>query len=181
MPNPDAHQSKVRSTSSSRCSGQSKTLCPGMLKPDRCSRPQTTLKIFCDRFLDHICNTRLRNLKEKTQDSTSECFTYVPGVKNRAPDTLSRHPTGDHHPPKVVLHDDVHSIQDCDVTPPPNIPTQLTAGICIDDQLHSIRMENQLQESLLSSTHTVSIILGASPNCYIVRRQYAPPSLHHRK
>lgn len=29
---------------------------------------------------------------------------HVPGVKNRPPDALSRHPTGDHSPPKTVLH-----------------------------------------------------------------------------
>ena len=83
---------------------------------------------------------------------------HIPGVKNRAPDTLSRHPTGDHHPPKMVLHDKIHSIQDSTAAPPPRIPTQLIAGICTDDQLHSIRTENQLQESLLSSLHSTHTV-----------------------
>ena len=83
---------------------------------------------------------------------------HIPGVKNRAPDTLSRHPTGDTQPPKLVLHDDVHNIRDDTTIPPPPIPTNLIAGVCTDDQLHAIQMENQLQESLISSlhyTHTV--------------------------
>ena len=115
------------------------------------------LKIFGDRSLHHICNTRLRNLKEKTLRYHFK-MVHIPGVKNRAPDTLSRHPTGDHHPPKMVLHDDIHSIQDNTAIPPPHIPTQLMAGICTDDQLHSIRTENQLQESLLSSLHSTHTV-----------------------
>ena len=115
------------------------------------------LKIFGDRSLDHICNTRLRNLKEKTLRYHFK-MVHIPGVKNRASDTLSRQPTGDHHPPKMVLHDDIHSMQDSTATPPPHIPTQLIAGLCIDDQLHSIRTENQLQESLLSSLHSTHTV-----------------------
>ena len=81
---------------------------------------------------------------------------HIPGVKNRAPDTLSRHPTGDHHPPIMILRDDVHSIQDNIATPPLHIPTQLIAGICTDDQLHSTQAENQLQESIISSLHSTN-------------------------
>ena len=44
------------------------------------------LKIFGDRSLDHICNTRLRNLKEKTLRYHFK-IVHIPGVKNRAPDT----------------------------------------------------------------------------------------------
>ena len=82
------------------------------------------LKIFGDRSLDHSCNTRLRNLKEKTLRYHFK-MVHIPGVKNRAPDTLSRHPTGDHHPPKMVLHDDIHSIQESTAIPPTHIPIQL--------------------------------------------------------
>ena len=55
---------------------------------------QPLLKIFGDRSLDNISNTRLRNLKEKT---LRYCFkmVYIPGVKNKAADTMSRHPSGD--------------------------------------------------------------------------------------
>ncbi len=115
------------------------------------------LKIFGDRSLDHICNTRLRNLKEKTLRYHFK-IVHIPGVINTAPDTLSRHPTGDHHPPKMVLHDDIHSIQDSTAIPPPHIPTQLIAGICTADQLHAIQTENQLQESLVSSLHSIHTV-----------------------
>ncbi len=81
------------------------------------SKVKHWLKIFGDRSLDHICNTRLRNLKEKTLRYHFK-IVHIPGVKNKAPDTLSRHPTGDRHPPKMVLHDDIHSIQDGVATPP---------------------------------------------------------------
>ncbi len=115
------------------------------------------LKIFGDRSLDHICNTRLRNLKEKTLRYHFK-IVHIPGVKHKAPDTLSRHPTGDCHPPKMVLHDDIHSIQDGVATPPLRIPTQLIAGISTDNQLDSIQMEDQLQSSLISSLHSLHSI-----------------------
>ena len=116
------------------------------------------LKIFGDRSLDHICNTRLRNLKEKTLRYHFK-MVHIPGVKNRAPDTLSRHPTGNNQPPKMVLRDDIHTVQDSITIPSPRIPSNLMAGVCTDDQLYAIRVENQLQESLIStlhSTHTVN-------------------------
>ena len=128
-----------------------------MQKPDHCSRPQTTLKIFGDRSLDHICNTRLRNLKEKTLRYRFK-MVHIPGIKNRASDTLSRHPTGNNQPPKMVLHDDIHTIQDSAAIPTPRIPTNLMAGVCTDDQLHAIRAENQLQESLVSTLHSTDTV-----------------------
>ena len=118
---------------------------------------QPLLKIFGDRSLDNISNTRLRNLKEKTLRYRFR-MVHIPGVKNRAPDTLSRHPTGDTQPPKMVLHDDVHNIQDGSIIPPPLIPTNLIAGLCTDDQLYAIRTENQLQESLISSLHSTHTV-----------------------
>ena len=132
------------------------------------------LEIFGDRSLDHICNTRLRNLKEKTLRYHFK-IVHIPGVKNRAPDTLSRHPTGDQHPPKMVLHDDIHNIQDSTAIPPPHIPTQLIASICTADQLYTIRTENQLQESLLSSLHSIHTVNWEQ----VQTAQHAPPPLHH--
>ena len=119
------------------------------------------LKIFGDRSMDNISNTRLRNLKEKTLRYHFKMI-HIPGIKHRAPDTLSRYPTGDPHPPKMGLQDDIQSIKDSSGiahTPPLYIPTQLIAGINTEDQLHSHLMENGLQETLLStlhSTHTVN-------------------------
>ena len=110
------------------------------------------LIIFSDRSLDHITNTRLRNLKGKTLRYRFK-MVHIPGIKNRAPDTFSRHPTGDHHPPKMILHDDMHSVQDLFATPPLHIPNQLIAGLSMED-LASSQMEDQLQESLISSLHS---------------------------
>ncbi len=85
---------------------------------------------------------------------------HIPGIKHIAPDTLSRYPTADPHPPKMGLQDNIRSIIDGAHTPPPlHIPTQLIAGNNTDDQLHSHLMENRLQDTLLStlhSTHTVN-------------------------
>lgn len=44
------------------------------------------LKIFSDRSLDHISNTRLRNLKEKTLRYRFKII-HIPGIKNKTPDT----------------------------------------------------------------------------------------------
>ncbi len=83
---------------------------------------------------------------------------HIPGVKNRTPDTLSRHPTGDQNPPKMVLHDDIHGIQDCTTAPTLHIPTQLMAGICTEDQLYSLEVEQELQESFISSLHSTHTV-----------------------
>ena len=67
------------------------------------------LKIFGDRSLEDIPNTRLRNLKEKTLRYRFSII-HVPGMKNRAADAMSRRPTG--HPMKIDLPDDQASLLD---------------------------------------------------------------------
>jgi hypothetical protein len=49
------------------------------------------LKIFGDRNLEDISNPRLLNFKEKTLQYIFE-MVYVPGEKNKGPDSMSRHP-----------------------------------------------------------------------------------------
>ena len=115
------------------------------------------LKIFNDRSLDHISNTRLRNLKEKTLRYRFK-MVHIPGIKNKAPDTVSRHPTGDHHPPKMILNDDLHSIGDDIITPPLSIPTTLITGVDMDDHTSSLQIEDQLQDSLVSSLHSTNAV-----------------------
>ncbi len=115
------------------------------------------LKIFSDRSLDHICNTRLRNLKEKTL-RYHFTMVHIPGVKHRAPDALSQHPTGDCQPPLMVLHDDIHSVQHETAFPPLHIPTHLIAGVCTEDQICSARMEDQLLKSLQHSLHSTHVV-----------------------
>ena len=64
------------------------------------------LGLFTNRSLDSIPNNRLRNLKERTLRYRFTMI-HVPGLKNRAPDALSRHPTGDPKPPLLTLPDDI--------------------------------------------------------------------------
>jgi len=52
------------------------------------------LKIFGDRSLDQISNSQLCNLKERTLHYHFK-MVHIPGVKNRASDTIFRCPTGD--------------------------------------------------------------------------------------
>ena len=115
------------------------------------------LKIFGDRSLDHISNTRLRNLKERTLRYQFQ-MVHIPGVKNRAPDTLSRNPTGDSHPPKMILPDDIHHIADLPTQPPLQIPNQLIAGICSEDQTYHVHLEDSLQASAISSLQSIHAI-----------------------
>lgn len=115
------------------------------------------LKIFSDRSLNHICNTRLRNLKEKTLPYRFKMI-HTPGVKNKTPDAISRHPTSNHKPPKMILNDDIHCNDDNILIPPLHIPTQLIAGVCTDDQLLPFQTETQVQESLISSLHSTKTV-----------------------
>ena len=71
---------------------------------------------------------------------------------------MSRYPTGDHHPPKMILHDDTHGITDDITTPIVTIPSQLMAGVSLDDQKSAIQMEDKLQESLMCSLHTTNSV-----------------------
>ena len=62
------------------------------------------LKVFGDRALEDIPNTRLRNLKEKTLRYRFTMH-HIPGRNHLAPDSLSRHPAGTTNPEKVHLPD----------------------------------------------------------------------------
>ena len=62
------------------------------------------LKVFGDRCLEDIPNTRLRNLKEKTLRYKFR-MVHIPGAKHRAADSVSRYPSG--APVKMTLEDDI--------------------------------------------------------------------------
>ena len=117
------------------------------------------LKIFGDRSLDQIGNTRLRNLKEKTLPYRFRMI-HIPGLKNQTPDALSRYPTGTPTPERLVLQDDVHAVLDQAPTRWPQPPTSLLSGISLIDSLDdSEDMETILQDSLvlaMTSTHPIS-------------------------
>ena len=69
------------------------------------------IKLFGDRSLEAIPNNRLRNLKEKTLRYRFR-MTHVPGVRNKATDCLSRHPTG--LAEKLILPDDIAHVRNAD-------------------------------------------------------------------
>ena len=62
------------------------------------------LNVFGSRSLD-IPNNRIRNLKEKTLRYRFS-MTYIPGIKHKATDAISRNPVGPLNPPKLQLRDD---------------------------------------------------------------------------
>jgi hypothetical protein len=63
------------------------------------------LKILGDRKLEDIHNPRLMNLKEKTLPFKYKII-HIEGKKHKAPDAISRHPTGSRTPDKLSLTDD---------------------------------------------------------------------------
>lgn len=152
------------------------------------------LKIFGDRSLEQITNTRLRNLKEKTLRYRLR-MAHIAGVKNRALDVLSRYPSGDASPPKMNLPDDTHAITDSPRSPPTQIPTALMAGISTDNTPPSVQMELALQESLIStltstqpisweqvqtatlSDENMTILLSHIENGFPDQRHQLPPSI----
>ena len=93
------------------------------------------LKLFGDRSLGDISNSRLRNLKEKTLRYRFQMI-HIPGIRNKASDTMSRHPTGDAHPSKMHLQDDVSAITQSDL----DISTRMDA-ISSLHSLHSINWD----------------------------------------
>ena len=62
------------------------------------------LKVFSDRSLEDISNTRLVNLKEKTLQYRFQMI-HIPGVKHAAADCLSRHPVSKAE--HITLPDDI--------------------------------------------------------------------------
>ena len=65
------------------------------------------LKIFGDRSLEDVPNSRIRNLKEKTLRYRFKML-HIPGIKHRVADCLSRHPVDPAE--KIDLQDDVAAI-----------------------------------------------------------------------
>ena len=104
------------------------------------------VKIFGDRALADISNTRLRNLKEKTLKYQFK-MVYIPGVRNTTSDALSRYPTGVRTPDQMVLPDVVSA-------PPPRIPLTLMAGI--SDDTNGDEDEDDLYPQLCQSLGNAS-------------------------
>ena len=100
------------------------------------------LKIFSDRSLEDIHNTRLLNLKEKTLPFRFNIM-HVPGVRHKAADAVSRHPIGESN--EVPLPDDISSI---------------LATAIPHDFLMSIR-SNHFEETEICETQTKATIVEA--------------------
>ena len=68
------------------------------------------LKVVGDRSLEDIPNPRLENLKEKTLRYRFKMI-HIPGKSHKAPDSISRHPTGNVNPEGLLLEDDISSVR----------------------------------------------------------------------
>ena len=112
------------------------------------------LKIFGDRSLDEISNTRLRNLKEKTLGYRFRVI-HIPGVKHRAADAISRHPTGE--PVKMDLPDDVAPLQDGIISA--DLPTLAELRIGLETMLLFVYI---CQCNLVSSIQTATMAINVA-------------------
>ena len=99
------------------------------------------LKVLGDRSLDEIANGRLRNLKERTLRYRFR-VTHVPGVKHKAADAISRHPSGPTDQPGIPLPDEFAAVL-TDL----NVQTSFLAGIRVKD----ISVDNTLDDALKCS------------------------------
>ena len=73
------------------------------------------LKLFGNRSLEDIPNSRLRNLKEKTLSYRFQ-MVHVPGVKNKVADGLSHHPSDPAE--RIILPDDIATMTEHIDSPP---------------------------------------------------------------
>ncbi|VDI34220.1 Hypothetical predicted protein [Mytilus galloprovincialis] len=111
------------------------------------------LKIFSDRSLEDISNSRLRNLKEKTLRYRFRMI-HVPGVKHHAADGVSRHPTGD--PEKLILSDDIAAIRNSTMSLPP--ATSFLSDIHhIDLESDATEIDNSVFISAVSSLDSLAV------------------------
>ena len=117
------------------------------------------LKLFSDRSLDAISNTRLRNLKEKTLRYRFR-MVHIPGVKHKAADAISRKPTGPSNPEKLPLSDDVASTSELTASPGMDRYRQsfLTGIRCVDPTKasSSSSFNDELTLSATSALNTVA-------------------------
>jgi hypothetical protein len=120
------------------------------------------LKVLGDRCLEDISNVRLRNLKEKTLRYRFQMI-HIPGIKHKAADAMSRHPTGPRNPEALPIPDDVATMNDsCNTLPPPFIPFghPLLAGIRSNTPhptLSPPNLEEETLPSVAASIHAMAI------------------------
>ena len=148
-----------RGTGSGRRPRQSSLLCTQLQQSHHCRRSQNILKIlkiFSDRCLEAISNTRLRNLKEKTLRYRFH-MVHIPAVKKRAADALSRHPSGSHNPnvcPSLTM-----------LPPPTSAPPPISSHIILagthtselDTTSPTLVIEKQLLSAAIKSSHSLAL------------------------
>lgn len=108
------------------------------------------LKIFSDRSLEDIPNTRLRNLKEKTLRYKFR-IVHIPGVRNKLADSVSRYPSGPQIPEKLRLGDDVASISS------PYIEPSFLAGIRTKEAVYNNDIDDGLHHTATLALACVAI------------------------
>lgn len=118
------------------------------------------LKVFGARSLEEITNARIRNLKEKTLRYRFS-MVHIPGVRHKAADAVSRHPTGTKKPEMLVLPDDVAAAGDLPVPFPlePAGHSFLTGIRCSEPSTRtcSLNIDDQLASSASSALNTMAV------------------------
>jgi len=109
------------------------------------------IKIFSDRALEDISNTRLRNLKEKTLRYRFRII-HIPGVKHRATDCLSRHPVNE--PVQLILPDDVATVN-ADLSRTSSRPSLLS--VLRTNDTHAYTGEEENVSTAISTLGALSI------------------------
>ena len=111
------------------------------------------LRVFTDRSLDDISNSRLRNLKEKTLRYRFNMI-HVPGVKHKAADGISRYPVA---PPELThLPDDAATV-DVTIDNIPRLPRSFLDGIRTADSTNTDSLDDSLTTTAASSLHAASL------------------------
>ena len=103
------------------------------------------LKVFGDRALEDINNPRLFRLKEKTLLFRFR-MVHIPGVRNSAADSVSRHPVGE--PIALDLSDEVNTA---------DIPIPLSHSLLAATRTHHT-MESVVCSQLMHSTEVIQSI-----------------------
>ena len=118
------------------------------------------LKIFGDRSLDEISNARLRNLKEKTLRYKFRMI-HIPGVRHKAADALSRHPTGAASPEMLALPDDIAAASETPIPLPASYAGHsFMAGIRSEEnplESYSTTVDSQLASTATSALKNMAI------------------------
>ena len=108
------------------------------------------LKVLGDRSLDEVSNSRLRNLKERTLRYRFR-IVHIPGIKHKAADAISRHPTGSSTPSSLFLPDDIAALVD-------NHQHTFLAGIRQAEAAIDTSLDDAIRNSGIHTLHSLRAI-----------------------